>query len=341
MEEITSRIWEHSEIEFIDLTSDEEINQKNSITDFCGIIAGLQDNINTEQRNLREIEIIDLCDEQLHHKNSLNNSCGVISQTSDDITTKVVTKSPMKKNYQKTSKDNCLIEKLSQIVNKLKVPIGGKISVCAGFELLMSALSAGSSNSPSVIQAKSSNENNLQLISSHVYPLKVYSLNAVLFYATLVRLFHHQEILHSSSFQLTEEKNLSLGYSEKDKSTQPHRCSTSACECSTCLDLKRTKKVKPSLTKLRSIGTFWLKTFVATPDSISFFLFFQSPVIDLVLNLLLRSVMLKLMKAAAHMRLIKLTVFIFGHLLAIQTLAIFPPNNFQEIQVQSQLRILL
>lgn len=275
MEEITSRVWEHSEIEFIDLTSDEEINQKNSITDFCGIIAGLQDNINTEQRNLREIEIIDLCDEQLHHKNSLNNSCGVISQTSDDITTKVVTKSPMN---QKTSKDNCLIEKLSQIVNKLKIPIGGKISVCAGFELLMSALSAGSSNSPSVIQAKSLNENNLQLNSSHVYPLKVYSLNAVLFYATLFRLFHHQEILHSSSFQLTEEKNLSLGYSEKDKSTlKPHRYSTSAGEYSTCLDLKRTKKVKPFLTKLRSIDTFWLKTFVATTDSIFFFFFFRVP----------------------------------------------------------------
>jgi hypothetical protein len=52
-----------------------------------------------------------------------------------------------------------------------------------------------------------------------------------------------------------------------------------------------------------------------------------------MLILLIRSVMLKLTKTSKVMSLITLTVLLFGHLLPLQNLAIFPLNNFQEITV--------
>lgn len=65
--------------------------------------------------------------------------------------------------------------------------------------------------------------------------------------------------LHQVSFPLVLRRSSRLK-SEMRKSTRPH-C-TSAGE-GTCFDFKRTKKVKPGFTKLKSIYAFWLYEFSA------------------------------------------------------------------------------
>lgn len=158
---------EHSEIDTIDI-SDEKINKEMNISDSCDRVL-LQVNTTTEQCDLREIEIIDLCDEELHQENSILNSCDVvevvqsnISFPQDDIITKVLGNSTTKQTGQVSFNNSCLVKKLSEITDKLTIPIDGKLSVCAGFDQLMNALSISSSNSSSVVMADGSNNNNLK-----------------------------------------------------------------------------------------------------------------------------------------------------------------------------------